>query len=565
MKTSRMTPAIGLVAASLMLAACGGSDDNSSSTPAPTPPAGGAAPAPAPAPGGSTTTPAGSANTVAAVKEAMTGTHAGTSPELTAATSSYAANGPGVQNATAPAGAVALGAFGQVFTAADNTATNTRVNVRNIETYVRQAGKWSRVQFSGKVRGAFYAAGHAGAATPCDLTAAANSCLRAEGDGGVSFKPVAGRFFRFWPEAAFTQSLITPGSVEAVFTTAQVRLVKDAAAGADDRANAKFLVNTGASWATAAWATSATNAGATGAHNAAFPDVGQGRLSLATNDWKAANFHSATSAAHVDELGVAPAGGAAPLANSQKTDDDDVVRIMFIGDSITQGSAAATGTGAPARAQDSFRRLLWNSLIQDASLPQIDFVGTRKGTSPWDANSCRLNTTPEDSGKYKLPEFDVDHFGYWGACVNQVNTALTPALRDMDGDALRMEPDVAVIHLGTNNLNNGQAPATVVEQLTAQITALRAANDNVDVLVAQVVPFKQNGVEAPSVAQLNTAIAGLAALSTDKSKVIVVNQHQGFAIGNLYDDFHPDDAGEKLLADKWLAALKSNNLLVDAD
>ncbi|MDO4232524.1 MAG: GDSL-type esterase/lipase family protein [Lautropia sp.] len=558
MKTTRMTPVIGLVAASLMVAACGGSDDDSSSTPAPNPPAGGAPNTPAP--GGNP--PATGGNTLDAVKSAMTGTHEAVPAEAGAA---YAANGPVVQSATAPAGAVALGGFGQVFTAAGNTAANTRVNVRNIETYVRQAGKWSRIQFSGKVKGAFYSAGYAGAATACDLTAAPNSCLRAEDDGGVSFKPQAGKFFRFWPEAAFSQSLITPAQVEAVFTTAQVRLVKDTAAGADDRANAKFLVNTGATWATEAWATASTADGASGAYNAAFTDVGQGRLAFATNDWKAANFHSATTPAVVDELGVAAAGGVAPIANSQRTDDDDVVNIMFIGDSITQGSVAGTTTGAPRSAQDSFRRNLWNSLMQDASFPMVDFVGTRKGTSPWDVNSCRANSTAEDSGKYKLPEFDTNHFGFWGACVNQVNTALTPALQAMDGDALRMEPDVAIIHLGTNNLNNGQAPAAVIEQLTAQINALRAANDDVDVLVAQVVPFKQAGVEAPSVAQLNTAIAGLSALSSAKSKVVVVNQHQGFSINELYDDFHPTDAGEKLIADKWLAALKANNMLVDAD
>ncbi len=514
--------------------------------------------------GGTTgsTTNTGAGNSVAAVKAAMTGAHDGTSAELSAPL----LNGPFVSAATAPTTAAAVGGYGQVFTASDNTATNTRVNLRNFETYARVGGTWTRLQFSGNVKGAFYSAGYAGAATACELSAAATSCLRAEEGGGVSFKPQAGKFFRFWPEAAFSQSIAAPANVEALFTTVQVRLVKDAAAGADDTASAKYLVNTAANWTTSAWtgaAGGASNAGSSGAYATTLTDVGQGRLTLATTSWTASNFHSASSETLVDSLGTAVTGGVAPLTNSQRTDDDDVVRIMFIGDSITQGNDATAG-----QQQDSFRRSLWNSLMTDASFPMIDFVGTRKGTSTQDANSCRLNTTAVDTGTYKLPEFDIDHFGYWGACVDQVNAVLTPALASLDSDALRQEPDVAVVHIGTNNLHNDKGVDSVITQLTAQIAALRAANDDIDILVAQVVPFLVDDSSAadPRVAQLNTEIAAkIAPLSTDKSKVIVVNQNEGFPITELRDRFHPDDAGEKRIADKWLAALKSNNLLVDAD
>ncbi|MDO4905107.1 MAG: GDSL-type esterase/lipase family protein [Lautropia sp.] len=558
MKYPRVAPLVGMVAAAMVLAACGGSDsnDNSSNTTSNT----------GSNTGGSTTVNTGTANSVAAVKSAMTGANDGTSAELTS--TSTLLNGPFVSAATAPSTAVAVGGYGQVFTASDNSATNTRVNLRNLETYARVGGKWTRLQFSGNVKGAFYSAGYAGAPTACDLSAAAGSCLRAESDGGVSFKPVAGKFFRFWPEAAFSQSVVDITKIEALFTTVQARLVKDAGSGADDRANAKYLVNTAATWTTSAWTSAATSAGSTGAYASTLTDVGQGRLTLATNDWAAVNFHSATTETMVDELGSPVSGGAAPLTNSQRTDDDDVVRIMFIGDSITQGSTNK-GTGATATAaQDSFRRVLWNSLMTDASFPMVDFVGTRLGTSMHDNNACGLNNETADDGTYKLPEFDTDHFGFWGACVDQVNTALTPALASLDSDALRKEPDVAVVHIGTNNLHNNRGVDSVITQLTALIAALRAANDDITILVAQVVPFlvSTGGEADPRVATLNSAIAAqIAPLSTDKSKVIIVNQNEGFATTLLYDQFHPNDAGEKVIADKWLAALKSNNLLVDAD
>ena len=422
---------------------------------------------------------------------------------------------------------------------------------------MRSAGKWSRVQFSGKLKGATYAAQYAGAAQECSIT---NNCLRAEDDGGVSFKPVAGRFLRFWPEAAFTQSLVDPTKVEAVFTTVQARLVRD---GADDRANAKYLVNTGAAWAPETWTAVDYTKGAYPAIEG-LNDVGTGRLTLVTNAFTSANFHSATAEAQVDELGVAPAGGKAPLANSQNVrDDDDVVNIQFIGDSITQGNDARAG-----QQQDSFRRNLWNSIVQDPSLPLVDFVGTRLGTSLADTNFCQSRGTAVDTGSYKLPEFDTDHQGYWGACVDQVNTLLTPALAALDSDAQRREPDVAVIHIGTNNLNtNAEAGvAAAITQLQATIAELRKANDDITILVAKVIPFLAgNGAASPLVATYNAAIdAQIAPMTTAKSKVIVVD-HSAFPVTELRDRFHPNDAGEKRLADTWFKALKDNNLLVDRD
>ena len=556
MKNFRLTPVAGLVAASLMLVACGGGSDdnknNSANTGNTTTPGGST---------GGTTTPGAAtatANSVAIVKAAMTGAHEAASAELPA----FYANGPRVAMATAPATAKALGGFGQVFTAGTNTATSTRVHLRNFETYVRSAGKWSRVQFSGKLKGATYAAQYAGAAQECSIT---NNCLRAEDDGGVSFKPVAGRFLRFWPEAAFTQSLVDPTKVEAVFTTVQARLVRD---GADDRANAKYLVNTGAVWAPETWTTVDYTKGAYPAIES-LNDVGTGRLTLVTNAFTSANFHSATAEAQVDELGVAPAGGKAPLANSQNVrDDDDVVNIQFIGDSITQGNDAQAG-----QQQDSFRRNLWNSLVQDPSLPMIDFVGTRLGTSLADTNFCQSRGTAVDTGSYKLPEFDTDHQGYWGACVDQVNTLLTPALAALDSDAQRREPDVAVIHIGTNNLNtHKEAGVTAaITQLQTTIAELRKANDDITILVAKVIPFLSGGAASPLVATYNAAIdAQIAPMTTAKSKVIIVD-HSAFPVADLRDEFHPNDAGEKRLADTWLAALKNNtsakgvNLLVDND
>lgn len=117
MNNFRLTPIAGLLTASVLLAACGGSDssDNNAAN----------TNSGATNTGGSTTTTSTETNSVAQVKQAMTGTHEATSAELPTALVA----GPVVSTATAPATATALGGYGQVFTAADNTATNTRVHL----------------------------------------------------------------------------------------------------------------------------------------------------------------------------------------------------------------------------------------------------------------------------------------------------------------------------------------------------------------------------------------------------------------------------------------------------
>lgn len=127
---------------------------------------------------------------------------------------------------------------------------------------------------------------------------------------------------------------------------------------------------------------------------------------------------------------------------------------------------------------------------------------------------------------------------------------------------------MAVIHIGTNNLHNDAANgvANAVTQLRAMIETLRAADDDITILVAQVIPYlnTEGGTEEASVAAYNAQIVSqIAPLSTAKSKVVVVDQHTGFATTMLRDRFHPNDQGEAVIADKWLAALKSNNLLKD--
>lgn len=517
-------PAVGLLLA-LFVAGCGGGSDD---PPAPNPPSGpppsGNQPPSAPPPPPAAT----SANSVAQVKADMTGTHEAASPQL--AGSDYYANGPALRPGSPGAGRVALGGYGQVYVASGHASANARVQLRNLETYAYTGGVWKRVQYSERVKGAFYSAGYAGAGQ------SASGSIRNEASGGISVKPLANRLFRFWPESGLTATLVDPNTVEAVFTTVQARLIRDDGSVVPD-ASAKLLVNTAAEWRDQADFQSlfATEVPAA-AEFVGNDQIGNGKLRLVTDQWQAMNFHSGSSA-QADALA---SGSKSALANSTPFDVPAAKRLIVIGDSISEG-----GFG-----HDSYRRELWNGLVSRDDKPLVDFVGKRRGVTN-QGGTCQPTSSSTNVAPLR-PEFDLDHQAYWGWCVDTVNNDLPQRLAELNADG--RTPDIALVHLGTNDLSQqAQAASSIRADLDSLITTLRAANPSIRILLARIIPY--SGGEA-QVAALNAEIASLAAQrSTTGSPVTPVDQATGFVVGDLYDGFHPDDGGETKMANRWLEAL----------
>ena len=531
MKNRVVAPTICVVLA-LMAAACGGGSDSDSPSPPPPPDV------PAP-PGQPPAPPASSAgNSVAQVKADAIGSHE-------AIPTGLATTGPVVTQRTPPAGTVAIGGYGELYIAPGHAATNTRVQLRNFETYALRGGKWTRVQYSERVGGAAYTMNYGGLGTAADVRAEVN---------GLSVKPIAGTVFRFWPQSGltgFAQSPVPFNNTEAVFTTVQARLITDAGQ-ADDRSRARMVVSTAADWVRVGSLYSTGIPSVTNILDGT--RMGIGKLRLVGNDWRAMNFHTATGAS-VDALGEPQeSGGVAPIANSSRLDAAAAKRVILIGDSITEGSTSP--------AQDSFRRPLWNSVVGDASNPLVDFVGTRNGVR---ANNGTCGNPPSSVAQPTVADFDADHEAYWGWCVNDVSAVLPGSLAALAAQRGVLQtdnrrPDVALVHLGTNDiLQQSQNPAQIAGELATLVGQLRAANRNIRVVVAQVIPVARGDLtESNQVPVLNSQIAAqVGALSTTESPVTVVDQFDGFNAGaDLYDGVHPNNGGEQKMAAKWLPALK---------
>jgi len=209
-------------------------------------------------------------------------------------------------------------------------------------------------------------------------------------------------------------------------------------------------------------------------------------------------------------------------STSKAVQSTNPTRIMPLGDSITQGDSK----------HNSYRRPLWIQLRKAGY--NVDFVGSTrenlKGASP-------------------LSDFDPDHEGHWGWRVDQV-------LEKIDGWMRISQPDIVLIHLGNNNIIQGQSPESTIEQLWQLIQTLRSINPRINLLIAQVIPCG----DKTRIRQLNRLIVNLARrTNTQESPIVVVDQFSDFnaAVGvDTYDGCHPNEIGEKKMASRWFAALK---------
>ncbi|OON31749.1 cellulose-binding protein, partial [Micromonospora sp. Rc5] len=230
-------------------------------------------------------------------------------------------------------------------------------------------------------------------------------------------------------------------------------------------------------------------------------------------------FHSAFLAALAAVpltllLGLVAAPPALPAAA-------DPVRVMPLGDSIT---------GSPG----CWRSILWNRL-QSTGHTNVDFVGT---------------LGPQGCGQ----PYDGDNEGHGGYLVTNVaNQNLLP------GWLSATDPDVVLMHFGTNDVWSNIAPATILAAYSKLVDQMRASNPAMRVIVAKIIPMAPASCAecGQRVVALNSAIDGWAAgKTTAQSPIVVVDQWTGFSTAaDTYDGVHPNAAGDQKMSDRWYPAV----------
>jgi lysophospholipase L1-like esterase len=207
--------------------------------------------------------------------------------------------------------------------------------------------------------------------------------------------------------------------------------------------------------------------------------------------------------------------------------------IVPIGDSITQG-------GRADRAEYTYRYpLFWK--LKEAGY-DVDFVGSLKSGLQPDAK------WPDKNGV----AFDPDHEGHYGWKTKAVRDNLAQW-----SASWAAPPDVALIHLGTNDQDTKDINADIVQPLRDMVTFLRSKNPRVAVLIGH---LNFNGGRAVEIRPLVDAMAQ--EVSTKDSPVMTVATYEGWVENpdmpgtDTFDWAHPNEQGQAKMADKWFAAMK---------
>ncbi len=238
------------------------------------------------------------------------------------------------------------------------------------------------------------------------------------------------------------------------------------------------------------------------------------------------------------------------------------LKILVLGDSIT----ASYGEGK------SYRYLLQDKMAGQS----FEFIGSKSG----------------DDGTDR-PGYQNAHEGHPGAYTSSFlgtgdSTTNNQTLQQLLSGYYA--PDVALIHLGTNdaidarNFSSGDIPSLVdvsIDNMNAIIATLRTEGNNngnpdIKIFLSQIIPLASNYNDDGSsgggngafvnnsfINPLNNKIAEIAAAD---SNIFAVNMYAGFLNGDdntLFEDdgIHPIQAGEQILADGFYGALVDANIV----
>ena len=213
----------------------------------------------------------------------------------------------------------------------------------------------------------------------------------------------------------------------------------------------------------------------------------------------------------------------------------ETIHILPLGDSITQG-------GKTDREEYTYRYPLFKMLMEAGV--DFDFIGSL------DAGLQPGAAWPEKEIEGR--RFDPDHEGHYGWKTARVLEMLPTWSQAWDAP-----PDIALVHLGTNDQKAEDYDAAIVEPLKGIVAFLRARNPRVVVLIGH---LNFNGGAALEIRPRVEAMAQ--ALSTEASPVITVPHYRGWQEepgqpdSDTFDWVHPNPQGQQKMAENWFEAMR---------
>ncbi|MCB5164522.1 FG-GAP-like repeat-containing protein [Streptomyces bambusae] len=206
--------------------------------------------------------------------------------------------------------------------------------------------------------------------------------------------------------------------------------------------------------------------------------------------------------------GTAFAAAAAPAA-AATTPAPPVLRVMPLGDSITDGYLTSSNAG--------YRLPLWQK-SQTHTRFRVDFVGSRQsGSAP-----------------------DSDNEAHTATMINDFRGKAAAWVR---GAA----PDVVLLHHGINDLDRGTDKANAPARLAAVTDEILAARPGVTVVVMGLIPSS-----APAgVPAFNSAVKDWVVSKSQAGAKVRYVDAPALVRGEMADGLHPNDAGHRRMGDAF--------------
>ncbi|MFI9201842.1 GDSL-type esterase/lipase family protein, partial [Streptomyces sp. NPDC053048] len=218
------------------------------------------------------------------------------------------------------------------------------------------------------------------------------------------------------------------------------------------------------------------------------------------------------SSPHPDGRQQVPAARSAAVTKDWKVPQ---LRVMPLGDSITYGDGSSHGGG--------YRADLWTRLAPHTD--RLDFVGSRR------------------DGRMA----DPDHEGHWGWKIGGLSA-------NVDQWLPAAKPNVVLLHIGTNDMNENQQVDEAPRRLGELIDKITSIAPGVTVLVSSLVPSSDAGTQK-RIERFNAAVPRLVSEQQGKGRHVGYVDMSEVTTRDLNDDLHPKDSGYVKMADAFSNAV----------
>ena len=115
--------------------------------------------------------------------------------------------------------------------------------------------------------------------------------------------------------------------------------------------------------------------------------------------------------------------------------------------------------------------------------------------------------------------------------------------------------DMALIHIGSNDIYRRTNPWTFLVYAWFLIDVMRLDNPNINIYLAQMLPI--SGQSQSQIILLNSILSVIGAVrTTPESPIVMVDMYTGFnPTLHMFDGVHPNSAGEEMMAQRWFNAM----------